>query len=288
MRSYLTGRKQRVKIGNGTNEWADILKGVPQGPILGPILFNIFLNDMFKFIKNAELVNYAYDITINSIESSQQLVVQTLQIESEAAINWFTLNEMLSNPHKFQAIFLASADMEFKFEIDDISLVAEDYVKLLGVNLDENLNYDTHIQQIRKKAGNHLNALKRFSPYISINHRMAIFRCFILCHFQFCSIVWHFGGVRITKKMKRNFAIQTYKTKNNLTPRYLKELITPIHNSKFHMPLFKSTRHGLNSFAYMAPRIWNILPECTRNATSLQNFKSRINKWSGIHRSQHK
>ena len=48
--SYLTGRKQRVKIGNGTSEWADILKGVPHGPILGPILFNIFLNDKFKFI----------------------------------------------------------------------------------------------------------------------------------------------------------------------------------------------------------------------------------------------
>ena len=94
---------------------------------------------------------------------------------------------MLANPHKFQAIFLASADIEFKFEIDDITLVAEKYVKLLGVNLDK--NYDTHIQQICKKAGNQLNALKRLSPYISVNHRMAIFHCFILCHFQFCSIV---------------------------------------------------------------------------------------------------
>ena len=95
MRSYL--RKQRVKIGNGTSEWADILKGVPQSSILGPILFNIFLNDMFKFIRKAELVNYANDNTINAKESSQQLVVQTLQIESKAAINWFTLNEMLAS-----------------------------------------------------------------------------------------------------------------------------------------------------------------------------------------------
>ena len=107
---------------------------------------------------------------------------------------------MLSDPHKFQAIFLASADMEFKFEIDDITLVAEDYVKLLRVNLDQNLNYDTHIKQICKKAGNHLNAFKRLSPYISTNHRMAIF---ILCHFQFCSTVWHFCGVGNTKKMEK-------------------------------------------------------------------------------------
>ena len=142
-----------------------------------------------------------------------------------------------------------------------------------------------------------------------------------LGHFKWQSIVWHFCGVGNTKKMEkiqerglrfvygdytsdydsllckskmpslklgreRNIAIQTYKIKNNLAPRYLKELITPIQNSKFHLSLFKSTRHGLNSFAYMAPRIWNTLPECTHNATSLQ--KSRINKWSGIHRSQHK
>ena len=84
---------------------------------------------MFKFIKKAELVNYADD--------AEQLVVQTLQIKSEAAINWFTLNEMLANPHKFQAIFLASADMEFKFEIDDITLVTEEYDKLHWVNLDK-------------------------------------------------------------------------------------------------------------------------------------------------------
>ena len=108
---------------------------------------------MFKFSKKAELVNCADGNTTNAIESSQQLVVQTLQIESKAAINWFTLNEMLANPHKFQAFFLASADMKFKFEMDDITLhvVAENFVKLLGVNLDKNLNYDTHIHQISKK-----------------------------------------------------------------------------------------------------------------------------------------
>ena len=226
-------------------------------------------------------------------------------------------------PTNFRQFFWHPQNMGFKFEINDITLVAEEYVKLLGIYLDKNLNYDTHIQQIFKKAGNHLNALKRLSSYISINHKMPIFRCFILCHFQFCSTVWHFCGVRNTKKMEKiqerglrfvycdyisdydsllckskmpslklwrekNIAIQTYKIKYNLAPRYLKEIITPIQNSKFHLPLFKSTRHGLNSFAYMAPRIWNTPPECTRNATSLQNFKLRINKWSGIHRSQHK
>ena len=123
---------------------------------------------MFKFIKKAELVNYADDNTIIAIESSQQLVVQTLQIESKAAINWLTLNEMLANPHKFQAIFLASADMKFKFEIDDITLVAEKYAKLLGVNLDKELNYNTHIQQICKKS---------WQPFKCLEKTPTIYQC---------------------------------------------------------------------------------------------------------------
>ena len=74
---------------------------------------------------------------------------------------------------------------------------------------------------------------------------------------------------------ERNITIQTYKIKIKLVPRYLKELIKPIQNSKFHLPLFKLTRQGLNSFAYMAPKIRNTLPECTRNATSLCKTSSR-------------
>ena len=112
-----------------------------------------FLNDMFKFIKKADLVNYADDKTIIVIEPSQQLVVQTLQAESKVAIEWFTHNDMLANPDKFQAIFLTSSDKEFK--IDHITLNSEPSVKLLGVNLDTDLNYNIHVQQICKKAGNH-------------------------------------------------------------------------------------------------------------------------------------
>ena len=94
--------------------------------------------------------------------------------------------------------------MEIKLKIDDITLVAKAYVKLLGVNLNKNLDYDIHIQQIYKTAGNHLNALKRLLPYISVNHRMAISRYFILCHFQFCNIVCHFCGLGNTKMRKKS------------------------------------------------------------------------------------
>ena len=92
--------KKHWKIRNGTSEWAGILKDIPQGSILGPFLFNIFSNDLLKFIKKIDLLNYVDDNTINAIESPHQSVVQTLQIEFKAAINWFTLKEMLTNQIK--------------------------------------------------------------------------------------------------------------------------------------------------------------------------------------------
>ena len=71
MASYLTGRMQRVKISHSRSNWNPLTKGVPQGSILGPLLFNVFMNDMFYFIERCDLYNYADD---NSIAKSAQTI----------------------------------------------------------------------------------------------------------------------------------------------------------------------------------------------------------------------
>ena len=87
--SYLRNMKQRVKI-NGT-ELQTITKGVPQGSILGPILFNIFMNDLVFFTQNCSLTNYVDDNTTNTSNRHLNVVISHLQSDAEVSLNWQTL-----------------------------------------------------------------------------------------------------------------------------------------------------------------------------------------------------
>ena len=91
LKSYLENRRQRIKIGNNYSEWDTLIIEVPQGSILGPVLFNVFINDLFHFVQDSTFYNYADDNTLSYSDININTVVKTLENDSINLIEWFSI-----------------------------------------------------------------------------------------------------------------------------------------------------------------------------------------------------
>ena len=203
--SYLTSRKQRVKISNSRSSWTPLSKGVPQGSILGPLLFNIFMNDLFMFIEKCMLYNYADDNALDSISANLGDVLRNLKHDGRNAIEWFKINGMQANPVKFHFMMFSPIKIETQTLIlcDGTVLNSENAVAVLGVMIDDNLSFSQHVSNCCTKAARQLNALARISKHLNLNSRRTIYNSFIMSNFNYCPLVWHFCGKSNNQKLEK-------------------------------------------------------------------------------------
>ena len=110
MKSYLTNRLQRFKINNSFSEWGKIFNGVPRGSILGPLLFNIFLNDIFLSLQKCDLANYADDSTLYTSDKSISNIINSLSNDFTILSKWFYNNFIVLNPDKCSFMLLGVDD----------------------------------------------------------------------------------------------------------------------------------------------------------------------------------
>ena len=154
LRSYLRGRKQRVKILSSFSNWLWVNFGIPQGSILGPLLFNIFINDLFLFIEKSEICNFADDNTLYVCDSSIEKVLNSLQTDLENMNKWFKDNSLVANHSKYQLMFLGVKVNNIVMNIDGKELLSQSEIELLGITIDCKLSFSNHIKQICKSANN--------------------------------------------------------------------------------------------------------------------------------------
>ena len=143
---YLTGRKQRLKINSSFSSYLETFQGVPQGSTLGPLLFNPFLCDLFLFVEEADIMSYADDNTPYVCSENVDVTLEKLEEVGKVLFEWFSNNFLKANADKCH--LLLSTDEPFSININNEVIKNSNNEKLLRINLNNRLRFDTHVTNI--------------------------------------------------------------------------------------------------------------------------------------------
>ena len=163
VRSYLTNIFQRCKIENHFSYWREITTCVIQHSVLGPLAFNIFINGIFLFVENSNVYNYADDNTLLAFGKTFDRFTRKLQNDFLILDEWFFNNFLVLNSDKCHFMTLGTPNTLPNFKCKNITIKNSASEKLLGVIIDNKLDFTEHLNTVCKKANLKLHALNRIS-----------------------------------------------------------------------------------------------------------------------------
>ena len=198
--SYLVWRKERVKIDNEYSTWQEILFGVPQGSILGPLLFSIHMCDLFFVAESTDIPSYADEAKPYVCLEDIDLIIDKLEIKANYIFQWFNENAMKANAYKCH--LLITTKEERNISIGGQKIQNSKSEKLLGVTTDNKLTFTDHAHKICDTAIQKLYAIGRLSSFMSLEKRRIIMKVFVHSQFRYCPLVWMFHKRTLNNKIK--------------------------------------------------------------------------------------
>ena len=196
-KTYLAHRRQQVSINANKSDFEAVTCGVPQGSILGPLLFLLFINDLPLYVNNVSADLYADDTTLYDIQTSMHLIEQILQSGLNQLHVWCKNNGMMLNSIKTKVMLITTSQkrqrlpntsFNLKYMDETLKMISND--KILGGFVDDNLTWSDHVKHICKKVSSYIWLLSKIKHFLPQEHRVQFYKSYIQPHMDFCNIVW--------------------------------------------------------------------------------------------------
>ena len=188
----MTNRRQRFVVDGTYSDWLPVVSGVPQGSILGPLLFVLYINDLPSVAKNTKVALFADDAKCYlNIESLGDC--QLLQNDLNALVDWSSTWELNFHPSKCQVISVTRKRNPFNFDyfMNNTRLGSVKSIKDLGIEISSKLDWNTHINNVVKKCNRKLGLIKRTVGFNApVNVTKALYLALIRSDLEFGSCLW--------------------------------------------------------------------------------------------------
>ena len=188
LESYLVGRKQRVVINGETSAWCDVLSGVPQGSVLGPLLFNIYVNDMPTQVSSSVL-QFADDLKMfRVIDNAQDF--QLLQNDINKLVDWANKWQLKFNISKCYILHLGKPHGYGEYNIQGTNITSTDKIKDLGVIIDSNLKFHDHVNSVICKANRTLGIIRKTFQFTDNQMFVTLYKTMVRPVIEYGNFIW--------------------------------------------------------------------------------------------------
>jgi hypothetical protein len=191
-RSYLSDRTQYVSYKNVDSDIRNVTCGVPQGSVLGPLLFIIYTNDLPRSIRTAKSILFADDTTVYASSSSLTEVINIINYDLNGLSDWFYANRLSLNIGKTNYVLFSKKSViePSNIHIGNTTIERKQHVKFLGIMVDEKLEWLEQIKNCKAKLSSSLYALNSSKKYLSTHELLMLYNSLIYSHLSYGILLW--------------------------------------------------------------------------------------------------